>query len=573
MNKINNLIFLSAFFLLISCSDKSQTEKLFQYFINKHVERIKPIQKNMNEAIWATYTGKTSYKDLMLESHRMDSIYIGGDKSTEYYQRLLNNMYDNSSEFDVLMRIKKSGLLSDSLLKRQFVKVYREYVSIQNNWDKTEKKKLKLFEEFYKLKNQENRFWDSIGKVPENEGRTMWIEKFSMLTGKFRDMIKAMNDDVKRLGYDNFFQSTMDYYDVPYVDLDRMIQVIDNETREDYSHLLEICKSEICKEFHVTSNQISPFQYRYSHEKMMAPAEWEKEYSQEEFIKLIETFYDFGDYDISDIYKNSDIWYEESKTNNSFFLCIDIDKRDFRIYSNIKPTACDLSPTVHEFGHALHYKSVDQKVPYLLKEPHTILAEAVAIYFECKLFTSKTVQEKMGLNPIDKNPYFKEFKNPSELFFIRKLLRNIKFEMAIFENPDQDFNDLWWKLNKDYLFFDASPTDRLPEWISNQQIVDFNGLHVFYLYAIALAAQLEAYYPDQQIAPIKDKIMKYGDSKSWNDLIKLATGEELNLNYLIRFYKREINSGTPVSLIFKGSKNVLPAKFSYSEKMFSKENS
>ena len=123
MNKIHHLIYLLALFLLISCSEKSQTEKLFRYFVNKHVERIRPIQKRMNEAVWATYSGKTNYSDLMLESHRTDSLYIKGDKSTEYYQRLLNNLYDNSSEFEVLMRMKKSGLLTDSLLKRQFVKV------------------------------------------------------------------------------------------------------------------------------------------------------------------------------------------------------------------------------------------------------------------------------------------------------------------------------------------------------------------------------------------------------------------------------------------------------------------
>jgi peptidyl-dipeptidase A len=363
-------------------------------------------------------------------------------------------------------------------------------------------------------------------------------------------MIKAMNDDVKRMGYDNFFQSTMDYYDVPYDSLDKMVQIIDKETREDYLRLLKICQSEICREYKVSPDLITPFQYRQAHEKMMAPDEWEKEYSKDEFIKLIGDFYALGNYDISDIYKNSDIWYKESKVNNSFFFCMDADKRDFRIYSNSKPTATNLSPMIHEFGHALHYKYVDPKVPYLLKEPHTILAEAVAIYFENKIFTSKTVQEKMGLSSIDQNPYFKEFKNPSELFFIRKLLRTIKFEMAIFENPDQDYNELWWKLNKEYLFYDTSPTDRLPEWMSNQQIVDFNGVHVFYLYAVALAAQLEAYYPDQQIAPLKSKIIKYGDSKSWNVLIKRATGEELNLNYLNKYHKRENLKSTPLTLSF-----------------------
>jgi len=233
----------------------------------------------------------------------------------------------------------------------------------------------------------------------------------------------------------------------------------------------------------------------------------------------------------------------------------------------------ELYSLIHEFGHALHYKFIDPKLPYLLKEPHTILAEAVAIYFDSKIYNSRAVQEKMGLASLEQNPYFKDFKNPSELFVLRKLLRNIMFEKSIFENPDQDFNELWWNLNKKYLLYDASITDRLPEWMTNQQIVDFNGVQVFYLHAIALAAQMDEYYPDQQIGPIKDKIMKYGDSKSWKDLIKMATGEELNLNYLKSFYKRENFKSTPLSFIFNEPVNLLPSGVDDQEMVFSKENS
>lgn len=572
MNKIAYLKYLFVFFVLTSCSDKIQTEKLFQYFINRHVERIKPIHKNMNEAVWATYTGKTSYSDLMLKSHRMDSLYIQGDKSTEYYQRLLNSFYDNSSEFEILMRIKKSGFLTDSLLKRQFVKVYREYVLIQNNWDKTEKRKLRLFEQFFELKKTENSFWDSICNVSVEVGRALWIEKFSGLIGKFRDMIKAMNDDVKRMGYDNYFESIMDYYDVPYKNLEEMISIIDEETRDDYLQLLEIVQSDLSKKYNVRREQITPFQYREAHGEMLAPHEWKRMYSREGFIEIIEDYYSSGGYDIKDIYKNSDIWYDISKVNSSFFFCMDIEKKDLRIYSNVKPCSMELYSLVHEFGHALHYKFIDPKLPYLLKEPHTILAEAVAIYFDSKIYNSKAVQEKMGLAPVEQNPYFKDFKNPSGLFTIRKLLRNIMFEKSIFENPDQDFNELWWTLNKKYLLYDASITDRLPEWITNQQIVDFNGVQVFYLYAIALAAQLEEYNPDLQIGPIKDKIMKYGDSKSWKDLIKMATGEELNLNYIKSFYKRENLKSTPLSFILKEPEIFLPSEEVEQGKVFSKEN-
>jgi Zn-dependent M32 family carboxypeptidase len=59
-----------------------------------------------------------------------------------------------------------------------------------------------------------------------------------------------------------------------------------------------------------------------------------------------------------------------------------------------------------------------------------------------------------------------------------------------------------------------------------------------YLYAYAIAAQLENYFPDDNMASLH-QFIKYGNAKSWKDLLKVATGEELNINYLINSYKKE----------------------------------
>jgi peptidyl-dipeptidase A len=197
-----------------------------------------------------------------------------------------------------------------------------------------------------------------------------------------------------------------------------------------------------------------------------------------------------------------------------------------------------INTLLHEFSHALHYQSVDKEIPYFLKTPHSIIAEAVGLYFDSKVFTSEIVQSQLGLPCLEKNPFFQEFNNPSRLVFLRKLLRNIMFEKSIYENPDQDYTELWWKLNKEYLFIDPAPADRLPEWMTSFHIIGTDGINVNYLFAIAYAAQLEHFFPDDQFSLIKEKVMKYGDSIPWHELIRLSTGEPLNLEYLRRTYRR-----------------------------------
>jgi peptidyl-dipeptidase A len=533
------LLLLVTVLVFSSCSEKEQTEKLLRYFLDKHEERIKPINKTYYKTMWATYSGETSFNELLKESNRTDSLYLSGDTAPKYYQNLLNSLYDNPSEFELLEKIEKSGLITDPLLKREFGKVFRNYISIKNNWDEAEERKTELLDKFYDLKKRENSYFDSLLSEPANNRSAKWIGEFSALTGDFREMVKALNRDVKPLGYANYFEFLMNDQEISINSIEQIINSVEQITRDDYKQLLEVCRSGMSKQECNTGSDLTPYQFRCAHSKMLFPNEWNRIiYTHESFIELLSSFYASGGFEIDRIYEKSDIWFDMNKINNSFFFCVDFDEADFRIYSNSEPIAQITNTLLHEFSHALHYQSVDRDIPYFLKTPHSIIAEAVGLYFDSKIFTSEIVQAQLGLPCLEKNPFFHDFNDPSRLMFLRKLIRNISFEKSIFENPDQDYNELWWKLSKEYLFIDPAPADRLPEWMTSFNIIGTDGINVNYLFAIAYAAQLEYYFPDDKFAPIKEKVMKYGDSIPWYELIRLSTGEPLNLEYLRKSYRR-----------------------------------
>lgn len=524
-------------FLLAACSDVKQTERVLEHFLDRHVDRIKPINQKYSEVVWATYTGQTSFTSLLERSRMTDSLYRAAGEPVEYYQNLLNNVYDNSSDFEILMKIKASGLIQDPLLKRQFMKVFRQYLSIQNSWDESESKQAELFEQFFDLKKSETAFWDSVQQVPGVDARNEWIEQFSELTVDFKEMIQAMNRDAQKMGYANYFQLVMDFNGVDYQQLDEFTKIIEQETAADYRQLLEACNTEINRSFNIPASQITPQHYKYEAKKMMLPEAWDKDYTREEFVDILNRYFAYGAYNTESIIQNSDLWFAPDKINQSFFFSVDAEKSDYRIYANIKTNTMGVYTMLHEFGHAVHYQEVDKKLPYLLCEPHTIATEAVAIYFNDKLYHSNTLRRLMALPDISESAYFSEFVDPSRLVFLRKLLRSIAFQQQIFENPEQDFNELWWSLNEKYLYYQTDNDKRLPEWISNQHIIYANGVHVFYLFATAVAAQLEAYFPNDVIGPVKG-FMRLGDSMEWSDMLEQVTGEPLNLNYLFNSYRR-----------------------------------
>jgi len=532
------MIWLLAF--LAGCSGSGQTEKLFQHFIDRHVERIKPIIKSQNEATWAAYTGRSSFNDLVDKSLQTDSLYQAANQPPEYYQRLLNGLYDNESDFEILMKIKNSGLIHDPILKRQFGNLFRNFIFFQRNWDETEKKQAVLFDQFYELKRKESLSFDKeVSDSARRENKNQLLFEYAGLTGEFKEVIRSLNEDVRSLGYDNYYDWVVQSSDISWQILDSIIRMVDEETRDDYRKLLDICNKQIELKQVSDSVQITSSDYQLEHVRMISPIEWSQVWTQEESIRKIRDFYSAGNYPIDDIILKSDLWYDRGKINNCFFFCLDHERKDFRIYANARSDLSSFLNLIHEFGHAVHYMSVSDNVPYFLKDPHPIVTEAIALYFDGKLYTSPKVHQKLGLPALDENGYYTEFSNPSRLLFLRKLIRNIQFERQIYLNPEQDFNELWWNLNRDYLFFDLPSVHRIPEWSANNHIMSSSGFHIYYLLAMLVAAQLEAYYPEEMMAPVQEKFMKFGDMFPWHQLIEKATGESLNLRYLIYSYKKE----------------------------------
>jgi len=365
-----------------------------------------------------------------------------------------------------------------------------------------------------------------------------------------------MNNDAHRLGYQNYYQLIMEFNGVDYESIDEICEIVDQETRMDYKQLFAISQNYIQENFQLEASEIEIKHYNYAIKQMMVPKEWRMEYSKEECIDIVKSFFENGGYDIDGIIENSDLWYGEGKINQSFFSCTDADERDYRIYANVNPNTFGVYTLLHEFAHAVHYKYVDKKVPYLLKDPHEIATEAVAIYFNDKLYHSPTMRSLMGINDEVNSVFYEAFADPTRLVFLRKLVRNIQFEKSIFENPHQDYNKLWWELSRRFMLYKVSEDEQIPEWMSNQHIVNASGIHVFYLYAFAFSAQLEYYFPDDEIESLKNGLMKYGDTMAWDQLLENVTGETLNLNYLFNSYKWKNKSEVPISLDIKGSKGL-----------------
>jgi peptidyl-dipeptidase A len=116
----------------------------------------------------------------------------------------------------------------------------------------------------------------------------------------------------------------------------------------------------------------------------------------------------------------------------------------------------------------------------------------------------------------------------------------------MYENPDQNLNELWWKTVEKYQLL-AKPEGRdMPDWATKIHIALYPCYYHNYLLGELLASQLY-YYLTSNVTKnksfagekavgnyLREKIFMPGARYPWNDMIEKATGEKLTARYYAR---------------------------------------
>ncbi|MDA3881548.1 MAG: hypothetical protein PF436_14250 [Prolixibacteraceae bacterium] len=526
------VLIISLMLICAGCNKVTQSEKMLDHFIDRHVEKIKPIERKYNEAAWVAYSGKGSFSDLLKESKKADSLYRNMGESPEYYQTLLNNVYDNSSDFEMLKKLREADLIEDPLLRKQLEVLFMHYLDVNSENEEAKQLQTRILDRFYNLKRNEQGIIDSLRQTDAHNIRNKWIEHFAVLTEDFRSLLVALNKYAGQFGFNNYYEMVLNRNQIDYLAVEDYVQMIKVKTGNDYKQLIKLTEQDICTWYNITPGEISPAHYSRAINRFLIPESWQKEYEKDSLIDIVEQYFAIGNFEPGNLDRQSDIWYEKEKINQAFFFCADADKHDYRIYANVKPNTQGLYILLHELGHLVHFKYVDNSIPYLLREPNIISTEAIAGYFTNKLHNSPTLRSMAGLPDNHITEYYPELKNPYQLYMLRFLARNTMFEKKAFENPEQDFNKLWWDLTEEYMLFRYNKDKDIPEWVTSRHLIYASGVNATYLYASGIAAQLEHYFPDKNMQSLCE-FMKYGNALSWEELLLTTTGENLNIDYLI----------------------------------------
>lgn len=166
-------------------------------------------------------------------------------------------------------------------------------------------------------------------------------------------------------------------------EISRIFDDLDVLTRDTFTKEKEKIDEYLAKKFGIEKNKLMPrhYQNRYFQE---APKIYDVDidtyYKDQDIVELSRKYYESLDLPVEDILAVSDLYEREGKYQHAY--CISDKLGDVRILCNIKPNLKRMNTQLHELGHALYDKYLDEKIPYILREPaHTFTTEAIAMMF------------------------------------------------------------------------------------------------------------------------------------------------------------------------------------------------
>jgi peptidyl-dipeptidase A len=205
---------------------------------------------------------------------------------------------------------------------------------------------------------------------------------------------------------------------------------------------------------------------------------------------------------------------------------------------------------LHEFGHAIYDKYSDGALPYFLRTPaHILTTEAIAMLNGRMSKNPEWLVKIGGLTESEANRLsasaFKTLRSEM-LIFLRWAITLVRFERELYRNPMQDLSRLWWEYVERYQKITPPPNRTKSDWASKSHLSTSPVYYQNYVLGELMASQLldhiyrnvvkaESYVGNAATGRfLVEKVFTPGARYPWNEMLKRATGEELNPEHFIK---------------------------------------
>jgi peptidyl-dipeptidase A len=527
----------------------------FEAFLEQHQQLVEPIERETAESWWLAN----------MEASEANLERAGAA------QKALTRVYADREKYTYLKTIQPTELTGDTA--RQYQLLFNAFTGNQmddaviEDLVDTEKRVEGQYNNHRPLLRGEptgdNALRDILRSSNDSElRREAWEaskEIGQVVEADVLHMVDLRNREAKRLGFANYYAMALTLQEQ---DLDTLFRLLDDlyeQTEPVWKHYKAQLDASLATRFGISPEALRPWHYPvpFFQEAPSGSVDLDQFYANQNLEALTIALYDGVGLDIRDIIARSDLYEREGKSQHAF--CIQVGRTgDVRVLCNCTGSERWMGTMLHEFGHAVYDKYLRQELPYFLREPaHTLTTEAIAMFFGRLSRSAAFLHRYVGVSAETAVSVAESAEAESAaqlLVFARWVMVVSRFERAMYEDPTQDLNRLWWELVEKYQGITPPEGRNAPDWAAKLHLALAPVYYQNYLLGEMMASQLLEYIY-REVLPIgstenvvisspkvgsylKEKVFAQGARLSWNDLITEATGEPLNPAYFVQHLSR-----------------------------------
>ncbi len=535
----------------------NETEKQFCGVRDGYIAKYQPLQTTTDQAWWDANTS--------------------GDpaafKRQEEAKGKLVELHTDKAMFAQLKTFKEGGKVQDPLLKRELLMMYDAFLAGQV--DETLQKKIVTLETeveqiFNTHRSQvdgkaltENDVREVLSKTKNSaEAEKAWkgyMDVGTKVDAKLHETVKLRNETARQLGYRDFYAMQLDLQEIDEKELIKLFEELDNLTRQPFADLKSQIDDAMAKRFGIPASELRPWHYGdlfFQEAPDVEEVNLDTIYTKQDLLQLAKTYYESMGMETDGILSRSDLYEKPGKSPHAFSTNIDR-AQNIRVLCNIRPDSRWADTLLHELGHAVYDQYTRPDVPYLLHTPsHSLTTEGYANMMGAMSKNRQFLADVVKLPPDEAKRYgdaAQKSLRTEKLIFSRWAQVMVRFEMGMYQNPDQDLGKLWWDLKKKYQLLNPPETVSRPDYGAKIHIVTAPVYYHSYLMGDLFSCQVQheiatkilgvkdprstCFYGSKAAGNfLKDKIFGPGNLYSWNDLTKRATGEPLTAKYFASQY-------------------------------------
>jgi peptidyl-dipeptidase A len=367
---------------------------------------------------------------------------------------------------------------------------------------------------------------------------------------QLRELVRLRNEAARQLGFKNFHALQLYLNEQDGDELVRLFDELDELTRRPFLDAKTDIDRRLAARYRVQETDLRPWHYHdpfFQETPSVLDADLDAPYRSADVLALCRDFYASIGLPIDRVIPHSDLYEKPGKSQHAF--CTDINREgDVRVLGNIKPNDQWASTMLHEFGHSVYTSlNIPESLPYVLRmEAHILTTEGVAMMFE-RLSKRGAFLEKMGVKVPDRAVFDAAGARALRyrlLIFSRWCQVMLRFEKAMYEDPDRDLNKLWWDLVEKYQALRRPEGRDEPDYASKVHVATVPVYYHNYMMGELFASQVHhaichdvcggadpdtvIYAGNKEVgAFMRKRVFEPGRTLSWNELTRHATGRPL----------------------------------------------